>query len=141
MVSQLAKEADRYKSLSGVWTQGTKLNRGSQGAAPLHSPGLQGEHGGVVSARISHVFQDVHYRYTSVEVVPALCHFIHPHPSHKHNLFSPCPYDITGEMSMLCCHHLNLLWESVSISTIRSGQPLFLRWFASLPNNIPSQRN
>lgn len=63
--------------------------QGSVGAARVQSHSI---HMGckmstqkVVSARTRNVFEDVHCRSTSVEVVPALCHFIHPPPSHKHN--------------------------------------------------------
>lgn len=134
--------ADRYKCLSGIWAPGTRLNRGSQGADPLHSPGLQDEHaeGGV---RTGHVSQDIHCRCTNVEVVPAFCHFIHPPLSQKYNLFSLCPCECIQQGSWACfaANHLNPLWESVSISTIRCGQSRFLCWFASLPNIILSQKN
>lgn len=65
----------------------------------------------VVSARTNPLFQDVHChcRSASVEAVPALCHFIHPPPSPKNKLLSPCPCESIGQGSWA--------WFSATTST------------------------
>lgn len=102
----------RWLSLCHINLSGVSAGKGWQTATSLcQEPGLK-EQGSVDAARVqihctylgckmsmqrvvpattSHVFQDVHCRSTSVKVVPALCHCIHPPPPHKHNSSSPCP--------------------------------------------------
>lgn len=48
--------------------------------------------------------------------------------------------DWAAEHTLLLPSH-SPLWESVSISTIRFGESLFVCWLASLPNIIPIQRS